>query len=497
MVKRQRMRGQPLAASEIAEIRTVAAKVFAECGFYNKLAIQRGVSFGTDRATIAKILSQPEAEAAQVHEMRTEAQPSLAAAVLAVISRQSASVKELAFQLQARPSEVMAALETMPDAAEDDAGRWRVKEATPVEDPLPLSVQRLKRENERLKKDNAELLKQHEENEKLFQMFGFIKEAKMDIPEWTRKAPSQGNKRQAIPTALFSDWHFDEVVNPAQINYVNEYNRPIAEKRLENFFHNTIELSTDYLQGLKYEGLVLPISGDIFSGIIHEELVETNAATIFESMLFWAEPMCAGIRLLRDAFGRVFVPSVVGNHGRYHRKPRAKNRAQDNFDWFFAHLLRKLLADEKGISFMISEAADVTYNVFSTVYLSTHGDQFKGGSGIAGLLSPLMIGDARKRKREAAINRPYHFMHMGHWHQLGHVKGLIINGSGKGYDEYAMVSNFDYEPPQQAFWITDPIHGKTIDAPIHLIGKDEKYKGGLSSVLTEQNDVLSQWRQAA
>ncbi len=497
MVKRQRMRGQPLSAPEIAEIHTVAKRIFAEQGRHNRSAIQEQLSFGTDRATIVKILSQPE-PAAQVHETRTDTQPPpLPAAILAIISRQSASVKELAFQLQARPSEVMAALETMPNAAENDAGQWHIKEAVPVEDPLPLNVQRLRRENERLKKDNAELLKQHEENEKLFQMFGFIKEAKMDIPEWTRKSPSQGNKRQAIPTALFSDWHFDEVVNPAQINYVNEYNRPIAEKRLENFFHNTIELSTDYLQGLKYEGLVLPISGDIFSGIIHEELVETNAATIFESMLFWAEPMCAGIRLLRDAFGRVFVPSVVGNHGRYHRKPRAKNRAQDNFDWFFAHLLRKLLANEKGISFMISEAADVTYNVFSTVYLSTHGDQFKGGSGIAGLLSPLMIGDARKRKREAAINRPYHFMHMGHWHQLGHVKGLIINGSGKGYDEYAMVSNFDYEPPQQAFWITDPIHGKTIDAPIHLLDKSEKYRGGASAALTEMNDVRAQWEVAA
>lgn len=75
MVKRQRMRGQPLTAPEIAEIRTVAAQVFAECGFYNKLAIQRGVSFGTDRATIGKVLSQPEAEVAQVHETRTDAQP--------------------------------------------------------------------------------------------------------------------------------------------------------------------------------------------------------------------------------------------------------------------------------------------------------------------------------------------------------------------------------------------------------------------------------------
>lgn len=299
--------------------------------------------------------------------------------------------------------------------------------ATP-EDNDPRAVRQLKREIESAKRDRETLLKQLEENERLVQMFSFIKEAKLEIPEWTRKAPSRGNKKQAIPTALFSDWHLDEVVNPAQVNFVNQYNRQIAEKRLENFFRHTIELASEYLTGLKYEGLVMPVFGDIFSGNIHEELTETNAGTIFESMLYWAEPMCAGIKLLRDAFGRVFIPSVPGNHGRNSRKPKAKNRAQDNFDWFFAHLLRKLLANEKGITFMISEAADVTYSVFNTVYLGTHGDQFRGGSGIAGLLSPLMIGDARKRKRETAVNRGYDFLVAGHWHQLSHFKGLIING---------------------------------------------------------------------
>jgi hypothetical protein len=135
-----------------------------------------------------------------------------------------------------------------------------------------------------------------------------------------------------------------------------------------------------------------------------------------------------------------FCPCVVGNHGRRQRKPHAKNRAQDNFDFFFYHLLAKLLSGEKGISFAISEAADQPYIVYNTRYLLTHGDQFRGGSGIAGMLSPLMIGDARKRQREQAVRRPYDYMIMGHWHQLGFLRGLIVNGSLKGYDEYAFVS---------------------------------------------------------
>ena len=86
-----------------------------------------------------------------------------------------------------------------------------------------------------------------------------------------------------------------------------------------------------------------------------------------------------------------------------------------------------------------------------------------------------MIGDARKRQREQAVRRPYDYMIMGHWHQLSFLRNLIVNGSLKGYDEYAYISNFHYEPPRQAFWLTDSTHGVTIQAPIHVASTDEDY----------------------
>lgn len=340
------------------------------------------------------------------------------------------------------------------------------------------SVQNLRRERDLLVEEMAKLKHQAE----LSQMIGT---ATMQIPEWVQKRPSR-KSRVAIPTAFLSDLHLDEVVRPEQVNFVNDYNREIAENRLRLFFDHVTALSREYLYGIKYDGLVLPLGGDLFSGIIHEELAETNAGTIFESLLYWAEPMAAGIRHMADVFGRVFLPCVVGNHGRRQRKPHAKNRPQDNFDWFFAHLLAKLLSTDKRLTFAISPAADQPYTVYSTRYLLTHGDQFRGGSGIAGMLSPLLLGDARKRERENAVKRPYDYMIMGHWHQLAFLRGLIVNGSLKGYDEYAYISNFRYEPPRQAFWLTDPDHGVTITAPIHVTGANEQYTSmsGAQAVVT-------------
>ncbi|NBX73397.1 MAG: hypothetical protein EBQ89_03775, partial [Alphaproteobacteria bacterium] len=51
----------------------------------------------------------------------------------------------------------------------------------------------------------------------------------------------------------------------------------------------------------------------------------------------------------------------------------------------------------------------------------------------------------------------------------------------KGYDEYAYISNFRYEPPRQAFWLTDPDHGVTITAPIHVTGANEQYTSASGS----------------
>jgi len=47
---------------------------------------------------------------------------------------------------------------------------------------------------------------------------------------------------------------------------------------------------------------------------------------------------------------------------------------------------------------------------------------------------------------------------LGHFHQLimAPSSGFLLNGSLKGYDEYASISNYPYEAPQQAIWVDTP-----------------------------------------
>ena len=85
-----------------------------------------------------------------------------------------------------------------------------------------------------------------------------------------------------------------------------------------------------------------------------------------------------------------------------------------------------------------------------------------------GCLGPIIRGDHKKRSRNAQVDMEYDTMIMGHWHQYIHHSRVIVNGSLKGYDEYAYNNNFGFEPPQQAMWLTQAKHGITFRMPVFV-----------------------------
>lgn len=292
-------------------------------------------------------------------------------------------------------------------------------------------------------------------------------------PKWA--ATTGKGHTTGVPTLFLSDIHYDEVVLANQISHVNAFTRTIANRRLKMLFTKTLDLLVHHMANPKYEYFVLNLGGDCLSGLIHEELRETNECPIAQSIMALTDQLVAGITMLLEQFPRIIVNCVVGNHGRFDKKPRMKNRAYENYEWLLYQFVAKHFHEYRDIVFTIADGADCPYTIYSTRFLLTHGDQFKGGSGIAGALSPLMLGDARKRKRAIAIDQPFDYLLMGHWHTLWMAKGIIVNGSVKGYDEYAFQSNFDFEIPQQWMFITHPQWGITARWPIMLEAPGTKF----------------------
>jgi hypothetical protein len=353
-----------------------------------------------------------------------------------------------------------------------------------VRDPLAAALDaetpeltELRRRARELGDVRDELKRERERSERLERELGLLAKVghRSVPPAWLASPPKATRQHHATPWLLLSDLHLDEVIEPGEVLGVNAYNRTIARRRLEETAGNFVKVCRDYWSGVTYDGVVVALAGDLFSGDIHDELRETNEDTLLGSLDYWIDPLADVLRLIGDEFGKVHVPVVVGNHGRTSRKPRAKFRARSNFDWFVGRALQRAFRADKRVTFDVSDSADVIVPSYGHNVMVTHGDQATGGAGIGGIWPPLMRLDARKRQRQSAVQQPYDLMVLGHWHTLTFGPSFIVNGSLKGYDEYAFTMNFGYEVPAQAAWLMTPEHGKTYTAPI--FSQDRKAEG--------------------
>jgi len=286
-------------------------------------------------------------------------------------------------------------------------------------------------------------------------------------PEWAQPAEHKPSS-PGVPTLFLSDLHWGEVVHPSQINGVNKFNVKIAHARMDRLAQTAIDLLRIVSPAMDYPGIVVPLGGDMISGNIHEELSQSNEMQTMPTVVDLYGKLAGFLKLLADTFGRVFVPCVTGNHGRDTHKVYAKDRHHTSFDWLLYVFLAKHFEGDERLTFLIPDGPDAYYRIYGHRYLLTHGDQFRGGDGMIGALGPIIRGDHRKRSRNTQIDMGYDTMLLGHWHQYMHLTRLIVNGSLKGYDEYAYASNFPFEVPQQALWLTHPTHGITYRMPVYV-----------------------------
>ena len=271
------------------------------------------------------------------------------------------------------------------------------------------------------------------------------------------------------PVLMISDVHYGEVIDSEQVYNSNTFNRAICEQRLKHTFETAVNLLKVHFAKPDYPGIVLVLGGDMISGNLHEELMVTDEAAPLVQSYEIAKLIADGITFLADEFAQVSVYCVAGNHGRTTRKPRTKFYAHNNLDWLSYKMAGDYTKHLKNVSLWAPNSRDLNFEVAGHKYRLSHGDQFRGGDGIIGPIGPLARGDYKKRVTASLMpGQPdvYDTLLCGHFHTLTYLPRFIINGSVKGYDEYAMSMNFPWEPAQQALWTVHPKHGHTWFMPV-------------------------------
>lgn len=323
-----------------------------------------------------------------------------------------------------------------------------------------------RKEIDRLRRELAAAGTRIAELESFLDRFASIKPADMRVPRWLRRKAQRSTTKHATPVLMLSDLHLDEVVDLAEMDGLNEYNREIAEQRLRRVIDTTVELLRGYVAGVEFDGIVVALLGDIITGTIHEELADTNEATPTESIVHWVPILASALVRLADEFGRVFVAAVDGNHDRTSKRIRSKKRAQSSYAWVIYNWLADTLRHDGRITFSITPSPEQIIDVYDTRFLLSHGDSFRSNGGVGGLYPALLKWLLRRKDLYSQTGKGFDYALIGHWHQLLWGRDFVVNGSLKGYDEYAKGGGFGWERPQQALFIVTPENGIVQRMPV-------------------------------
>lgn len=301
-----------------------------------------------------------------------------------------------------------------------------------------------------------------------------LKNTPVRLPNWISKVDPDKKSTHGVPVLCLSDFHFGEVVKPEQILGVNEFNLAIGEKRIQILARNTLDILKNHWHS-NYPGLVICLAGDFVTGTIHEELLTTNEQPIMPIVIKVYENLIRFIKQMSVEFKNVAVFCVHGNHSRTFKKPIYKESALSSYDWLIYTMLDKYFQNNKNVNFVVSPGDDLQFKVYNHTFRLSHGSQFRGGGGFIGSLSPITRGEIKKRSTAETLKRNYDTLIIGHFHQYMILNRVIVNGSLIGYNEFAAGNNFPLERPQQALFLTHPVHGITFNCPVFCT--DEKVKG--------------------
>jgi hypothetical protein len=264
--------------------------------------------------------------------------------------------------------------------------------------------------------------------------------------------------------ALFSDAHIEETVEPATVDFLNEYNIDIARQRIKAYFTNLVTI----LKKDKPQTLIFASLGDTISGYIHDELSQKNGLTPLEAIYEAQNLLFNGLKYICDNtdLKKIEFIGIVGNHSRTTKKIQHANGYAMSYEW----LMYKNVQDkceEKGlpINFNIPSSEIATIKLDDGKrYMFAHGFQIKSsGNGTVCGIYPALNRLTMKWERTFKQDKIF----IGHFHTCVSIPNAVVNGSIIGFNTFSLTNGFTYEEPAQMYELYDTNIGLILTRKIY------------------------------
>ena len=270
--------------------------------------------------------------------------------------------------------------------------------------------------------------------------------------------PKHRCKANSPATALIvaTDWHSEQKVNAASVNGLNEFNLEIADRRITALWQKAVYLTEASRKLSKIRSCVLAVLGDLITGTIHDELLESNFLSPNQAIDWVIERLGGGINYLLDYgdFDYIDVVGCVGNHGRTTHKSRIATLVENNYEWLVYKTLERQFSGNKRLRFHVPNGYFNYLEVQGWLCRFHHGDWLKYGGGVGGISIPV---NKSIDKWNRAITADFDFF--GHWHQFKWDRNWICCPPLIGYDTFSLSIKAEYDEPSQLFGVIDRDRG--------------------------------------
>jgi hypothetical protein len=270
---------------------------------------------------------------------------------------------------------------------------------------------------------------------------------------------------EATAILCLSDWHAEETVDANSVNGLNEFNIDIADERIKRVFEKALYLLEFARNISTIKDLVVWLGGDLITGYIHDELVESNSLSPSEACLFVQDRVVTGIDHLKNHANVKGVTVVTnhGNHGRTTVKKRISTSHKNSYEWLMYNNLARMYRKDPLVKWKIAEGYLNYLDIQGHTVRFHHGDGMRYQGGVGGITVPVNKAIAQYDKQRRAA-----FDVFGHYHQFMENWRWICNGAIVGYNAYALEIKADIQPPTQSFIVVDKEYGKVMALPIFV-----------------------------
>lgn len=278
-------------------------------------------------------------------------------------------------------------------------------------------------------------------------------------------------KKRAIVQTIWSDWHVEEPVYPETVNGLNKYDLAIAYSRVGRLVDGILWKMHHHANMYHLDGLHVMLLGDLMTGWIHQENVETVSMSPLRTAEWLFGVLCEAFRTLlaKAPVQQIQVTCISGNHGRFTQKRRYANRADTSFEWVLYNRLSHEFKDDPRLSFWVPSSNRTYVDIYDAVYRCEHYDDVKYNGGVGGISIPL--NNHIRRLEQGGRGRRADLTCGGHFHQLLQMGSAVVNGSLIGVTPYS--ETFGAEDPAQAYWLHLEDRGVSEFSGVWVRGRDE------------------------